>query len=132
MFRKRSLFPPSEMGIISAALRFRLHGEAANLMYSVNAICKTDYWAKAYIERLKRSPGESKAGLTCTSANRFRFHIVHGHNKPLHPEPIAQCHNTIKRDKSFSCQLISASTQPIKAPMQQAGNIPKMHHDKKT
>lgn len=40
-------------------------------------------------ERIKRSPGESKAGLTCMSAYRLRFHIVCGHNKPLHPEQIA-------------------------------------------
>lgn len=26
--------------------------------------------------------------------------------------------------------MISSSAQPINAPMQQAGNIPKMHHDK--
>ncbi len=78
-------------------------------MYSVQFVKLITGQKRTQKERLKCSPGESKAGLIGTSAIGFRFHIVRGHNKPLHPEPIAQCHNTIKRDKSFSYQLISAS-----------------------
>lgn len=76
----------------------------------LSAICKTDYWAKAYTEgKTQMFTWRKQSRSHWYVCDRVQVSYSPCHNKPLHPEPIAQCHNTIKRDKSFSYQLISAS-----------------------